>query len=335
MPKQRKEVRFVVKYFFDNGIRDSYTICAQTGLKKRYVNKILKKLRETGSVEDAPRPGRPRKVTLHLRRQLAQIKRKNPKKSARFYAGELSTKNEAAISERSVERALHAMDYHWRLPGRKKLTLSQKAARLAFAHAHLEDDFSETWSFDEAYFNLNRHSNRCWVSASTEESLQEPKRTNAQEKISIGICFAISHGRKSALCFLPKNWNAESLIEEFKKTLLPSIGWRRFSSPLHRFMMDNDGRHQTLAWRAFCEQNRLNVISPWPANSPDFNWIENLFAWLKRYVESAAPTNESTLREAIIEAFNNIPTEHINNLCHSMKDRLSQAIARNGSRTSY
>src|SRR5689334_18747178 len=112
MPKQRKEVRFVVKYFFDNGIRDSYTICARTGLKKRYVNKILKKLRETGSVEDAPRPGRPRKVTLHLRRQLAQIKRKNPKKSARFYAGELSNKNEAAISERSVERALHAMDYH-------------------------------------------------------------------------------------------------------------------------------------------------------------------------------------------------------------------------------
>ena len=100
-------------------------------------------------------------------------------------------------------------------------------------------------------------------------------------------------------------------------------------------MMDNDGRHQTREWRDFCERRRLNVISPWPANSPDFNWIENLFAWLKRYVESLSPTNERALRDAILEAFNNIPMEHINNLCNSMKERFVQAIARNGARTDY
>ena len=335
MPKQRKEKRFVVKYFFDLGIRDAYTIHARTGLQKRFINRTLKKLRETGNIEDAPRPGRPKKVTTRLRRQLAQIKRKTPRKGAAYYAAELSNRNQVPVSDRSIRRAFHLMDYHWRLPGRKKLTPSQKAARMEFAQAHLDDNFGETWSFDEAYFNLNRHSNRCWVSASTEESLQETKRTKAQEKISIGICFAISHGRKSALCFLPKNWNAASLIEEFEKTLLPSIGWRRYSSPHHRFMMDNDGRHQTQEWRAFCERKRLSVISPWPANSPDFNWIENLFAWLKRYVESLSPTTEPTLRDAILEAFKNIPMEHINNLCNSMRERLTHAIARNGARTDY
>ena len=144
MPNQRKEKRFVVKYFFDLGIRDAYTICSRTGLKKRFVNRTLKKLRETGNIEDAPRPGRPKKITTRLRRQLAQIKRKNPRKGAAYDADALSNRNQEPVSDRSRQRAFHKMDYHWRLPGRKKLTASQKAARVAFAEAHLADDFCET-----------------------------------------------------------------------------------------------------------------------------------------------------------------------------------------------
>jgi transposase len=327
--------RVVVKYFIEHGITSTSEICRRTNIPKRSVIQYKKKLRETGSIADAFRSGRPPKITSSLRRQLAQIKRFQPREAAHTYAALLSNRNKSTISASSVRRALHYMDYHWRLPGRKKLTSSQKAQRIEFAQTHLENDWGESWSFDQCYFNLERHSNQCWVSASTEESIQQPKLTSSQEKVSIGICFAISRGRKSALCFLPKNWTAPDLVKAFEETLLPSIKWPKRPSINKRFIMDNDGRHQTGIWKAFITRKRLQPYAPWASNSPDFNPIENLFAWMKRFVEHRLPTNEQSLREAIQEAFDNIPLEHTVHLMDSMRARLEQALQRKGARTKY
>ena len=68
---------------------------------------------------DAKRGGRPKKITSHLRKQLAQIKRHKPKAAAHEYAEELRRRNNQNISTRTVENALHQLGYHWRLPGRK------------------------------------------------------------------------------------------------------------------------------------------------------------------------------------------------------------------------
>jgi len=335
MPSMYDPSRIVVKYLVDKGIRSTSDICNRTGLSRSTVKRYKKKLREIGSTEDASRPGRPRKNTVHLRRQLAQMKRFQPREAAHTYATLLQNRNQSRVSVDTVRRALHDMDYHWRLPGRKKLTSSQKAQRLDFARTHLENNWDESWSFDESYFNLQRHSNRCWVSVSTEEAMQQPKLTSSQEKISVGICFAISRGQKSSLCFLPKNWNADDLVKVFEDSLLPSIHWRKRPSLSQRFLIDNDGRHQTAIWKSFVERNRLQPYLPWPSNSPDINPIENLFAWMKKYVENKLPTSESTLRAAVQEAFDNLPLEHTVHLMDSMRNRLQQAIQRKGARTRY
>jgi hypothetical protein len=219
-----------------------------------------------------------------------------------------------SVDVTTVRKALHLMDYHWRLPGRKKLTSSQKAARLAFAEKHCSDTWDETWAFDESYFNLQRSSNRCWVSVSTEESVQQSKLTSTQEKISVGICFAIKRNRKSALCFLPKNWSGPDLVRLFKEELLPSIQWPWSPSHAQRFIIDNDGRHHMEVWKEFMQSKRLHHLSPWPSNSPDLNPIENIFGWMKKFVENEGPTSEATLKEAVQKAYNNIPDEHLTHL---------------------
>ena len=99
--------------------------------------------------------------------------------------------------------------------------------------------------------------------------------------------------------------------------------------------MDNDGRHQTAVWKAFSAKKRLNQFSRWPSNSPDLNPIENLFAWMKKFVERKLPTNEQSLRAAILEAFNNIPLEHTVHSMDSMRARLQQVLSGNGARTKY
>jgi transposase len=335
MPSKFEPRRVVVKYLMEHGATSTHDICIITSIPKRTVNQYKKKLRETGRIDDSPRSGRPRKNTAHLRRQLAQIKRSHERAAAHTYASLLRNEKGVSVGRETVRQALHDMNYHWRLPGRKKLTTSQKLQRIDFAREYLGYDFSSTWSFDQVYFNLQRHSNKCWVSAATEESLQQPKLTNAQDKISVGACFAISRGRKSALCFLPKKWNATDLVTVFEGTLLPSIQWPKRPSVQQRFIMDNDGRHQIQMWKSFAARKRLQPFSPWPSNSPDFNPIENLFAWMKRFVENRLPTNENTLRAAVEEAFDNIPDEHTFNLMNSMRSRLTQAVAHKGARTKY
>lgn len=295
----------------------------------------MTQLKRQGEIFEAKRTGRPRKNTTRLHRQLAQVKRQTPRAPARVLAKKLSIKNKARVSTATVQRALHDMNYHWRLPGRKKLTAVQKAARLEFAQAHLDDDWSATWSFDEAYFNLYRHSNRCWISVTTEETVQRSKLTSAQEKISIGICFAISRDQKSALCFLPKNWSGPDLVNVFERTLFPSLHWPKSPSRKHRFIIDNDGRHQMNVWKLYVARVKLQPFFPWPSNSPDLNPIENLFAWMKRYVEDKGPTNENELLEAIEDAFKNIPDAHLKNLMDSMKTRMEDSVAKQGARINY
>ena len=183
----RKEIRALVKSHYDKGIKNPQQISKLTRVSIRTVHRYLSKLNATGKIIDAKRTGRPKKNTTTLRRQLAKIKHMKPRAAAHEFTKDLGRRGKENVSTWTMRRALHQLGYHWRLPARKKLSHSQKAARVEFARAHQDDDWGETWSFEEAYFNLYRHSNKCWISSATEESVQLPKLTTSQEKISVGV----------------------------------------------------------------------------------------------------------------------------------------------------
>lgn len=335
MPSKFDSQRNAVKYLLQRGIQSTSDICKRTGLNKRTVIRYKHKWRLRGTLDDLPRPGRQPKITTTFNRRLAQVKRSIPRAPAHTLAKRMSELQGASVGAQTVRRALHRMGYHWRLPGRKKLTSSQKAARVAFAEEHRSDSWHKTWAFDEAYFNLQRHSNRCWVSVTTEVSVQRSKLTSAQEKISVGICFAINRKRKSALCFLPKNWSGPDLVQLFREELLPSMKWPRNPSKVQRFIIDNDGRHQMAVWKEFTRSRRLHPLSPWPSNSPDLNPIENIFGWMKKFVENEGPTTEATLIQAVQKAFENIPDDHPAHLMDSIPTRLELVLKHKGARINY
>jgi len=80
---------------------------------------------------------------------------------------------------------------------------------------------------------------------------------------------------------------------------------------------------------------RIHPLTPWPSNSPDLNPIENIFAWMKQYVENQLPSTEATLRQAITDAFNNLTVGHFANLIDSMETRLKAVVKSKGSRINY
>jgi hypothetical protein len=289
-------------------------------------------------LEDKPRSGRPRKNDSTFRRQLGQIKSRHPFESSPWYTVRINLKRRDTVNARTVQRALHELGYGFKIPLRKKLTSAQKLQRCEFARAHLVDTWDNVWAGDESTFNLYREGRRCWVRVSRGSGDIEPakpKLSRKVEKVSVSIVAAISNGKKSDLAFLPKNWRASELVKSFDADVRPSLRWVYRGRRKNRLIWDNDGRHHTLIWDNYMAENHLRAIRPWPSISPDLNPIENVWAWMKDYVEHVQPDSEHKLREAIRAAWRDFPIEHTKALMESMPARLQRCLELGGGRTNY
>lgn len=323
---------------FSQGMRNAAMASRLTGVKKSTMRKYFKNLKRGESLDEKPRSGRPRKLTSFLRRQLGQIKGRAPFESASFYAQELSRVSCGPISERSVRRALNELGYNWRLSRRRTLNSAQRAQRVEYARAHVEDNWEGVWSADESTFNLYRQGNRYWVRMKTDDAEDEPSQPRlsaAQEKVSVSIVVAISRGQKSAIGFLPRGWNATQLGNVFACQVFSSLRWSNRLGHENRLIWDNDGRHFSPPWLEVEQRLQLRPIRPWPSNSPDFNPIENVFGWMKSFVEKRDCTTETQLRQAIQDAWDAFPIDFTASLMDSIPARLQACLRKNGGRTKY
>ena len=69
--------------------------------------------------------------------------------------------------------------------------------------------------------------------------------------------------------------------------------------------------------------------------SPDINPIENMWQIMKNNVEKRMPRNTDELMRFMIEEWDAIPQEIVNNLVSSMKSICESILANNGDRVSY
>ena len=69
-------------------------------------------------------------------------------------------------------------------------------------------------------------------------------------------------------------------------------------------------------------KSRVRVIDKWPANSPDLNPIEMIWAIIKLAVKARKPKNLDEIEKYINEAWDSIEIETINKLVRSFRDRL-------------
>jgi hypothetical protein len=102
------------------------------------------------------------------------------------------------------------------------------------------------------------------------------------------------------------------------------------------FQEDNARPHKAKVTIAFREENALRTL-PWPAQSPDLNPIENLWAEIKRRLHNLKqkPSNIDELEKCVEKVWRAIPNETIENLVDSMPRRVEAVIAANGGPTKY
>lgn len=101
-----------------------------------------------------------------------------------------------------------------------------------------------------------------------------------------------------------------------------------------RLQQDNDPKHTSRVAKEFVAQNRIKVLD-WPSNSPDLNPIENLWQITKNKVEKRMPKSIEELRRFLVEEWDAISEDTVNNLVMSMKSRCEMVLKENGERIPY
>jgi transposase len=146
--------------FLDEEKKNHLTIAREVGCDRHTVATVLRRYKETGTVDDRPRPGKKRKLPPAADRKL--VKKAKQRKSARKISSELSAEG-ISFSTTSVRRRLKEEKFFF-LPPKKiqKISKANKQQRIKYANDMMNTNYRPVLFTDEKSFWLGCPSDPCW-----------------------------------------------------------------------------------------------------------------------------------------------------------------------------
>ncbi len=133
---------------------------------------------------------------------------------------------------------------------------------------------------------------------------------------SVMIWAAMSSAGVGPLCFLKSTVNAAIYQEILEHFMLPSVD-KLYGDADFIFQKDLAPVHTAKGTKSWFKYHGVTVID-WPANSPDLNPIENIWAVVKRKMRDTRPNNADDLKAAIKATWTSITPEQCHRLIASM-----------------
>ena len=320
-------------------------ISLQTSIPKSTVSFILRRLKKNKDHEyqKAIRTGRPRKLSDRGERRLIRHVSRDPFTTLASLG--TPSKSGSGLSLCTTRRYLARNEYYAFRPRRKPyLTKTHKKNRLRFARRMQYCGLVDVACFcfsDESTFEIGIDTGPPWVRRKLGKAYesQNLKPTFKSGRSSVGIWGAISMDFKSDLVILPRGERMTSkryismilntAAHPFYEKVMEHCGdaiWQEDGAPYHTSKLTRD-----------YEKSLVMAVIDWPAQSPDLNPIENLWATMKlriskrRHRISCIEEMEDVLREE----WDKLTAEDWRKCVASFQARCKAVIKNRGGMTRY
>lgn len=291
------------------------------------------------SLQNNSRSGRPRKINQRVGRSIIRMIKENPRISAVKIVEYLKNNLSIELSTSTVRSFLRCQGFHGRV-ARKKYFVSEtnRKKRLQFAKDNINaspDFWNRVIFTDESKFNIFGSDGHCTVWRKKNEALK-PKNLRPTVKHgggSVLVWGCMSASGVGILHFIDGIMNHWAYIDILKRNLVPSAEKMGMKDNFI-FMHDNDPKHTAHSTRMWVLYNTPKHLKT-PPQSPDINPIEHLWDFLDRQIRKHHISSKESLKNALMEEWNKIPSSLTAKLVNSMPKRLDAIIKSKGHPTKY
>lgn len=239
-----------------------------------------------------------------------------------------NVKNTPKVSRQTVTAYLKTIG-EFKIPKLKTvLSAKNKTARINYCQAYKDFDFSNTLFTDECRVELNL--NTVKVFAFHGEPL--PTKPKCNPNYGLMIWAGISVQGVTPLVFVEDITDDTldgdvymDMLEEHRRPIKRLFGRKKWF-----YLQDNARPHVRPDVVEYIKKSFTKNIIPHPAQSPDLNPIELVWAKLKRLVQTYKPKNKAELRNAIEESWEKIGKRFVNNCIYGLNDRMKKILKNNG-----
>lgn len=336
MPRLTHDQRIRIVTLHDEAGRTIQQLTVQFRVDRRTVQRLLRKHRETQSVDDRLHPGRARKTTVREDRVLIRMSAGNPRQVARELRQRWNVEHGVDASLSTVKDRLNKGGLPGRIARKKPLlTQRHRQARLEWARQHRNwtvEQWNNCYFSDESPLHLVQASQRRYVRRRSGTAMHpqhiRPTVHSSSGKMDVWGAFS-RHGVRPLVRYRG-NLNAEAYTNILNENLVPL----NLQAAGKVFQQDNATCHTARTTQRFLAEHHIEVI-PWPAQSPDLSPIENLWAHIQREVDAMPVNGFDGLWAAAQEVWQNIPDQLIANLISSMPRRCQLVIDALGGSIKY
>lgn len=320
--------RLIIKHFQAHNTQEQ--IARSLNVSKKRVNHAIKEFRITGEIPQALKIGRPTKITSNIQDFIKIKSIQDCTTTNENIAKDIEKNFNVKLSESSVGNTRKKLKFNYSPPRHmQKLTVAHQEARVEFCQKMLQQiNVLESIAFsDESRFVLGSDKKWRWIRRGEEQEGSTVSSVKFPQAIMIfGV---IGVGYKSRLLIVDSTINTQKYIENCEK-----VGFINDLNALHGplnwiFMQDGATCHTAEAAMQYLEEE-CDVISDWPANSPDLNPIELLWAIMKKRVENRTAISKEQLKQIVQQVWDELDQGLIDRLCKSFEARLRLTIEMNG-----
>ena len=309
------------------------------GVNVSTIERLVRRLRETGHLADWPRSGRPRVTSRRQYRIIRLAHLRNRHLTATETALNTVGTHNRQISPKTVGSRLREIGLRARRPY-VGLPLTKARSCVVWRGCRRMRPGYFRWGSGDEFFlrtiigSLYRADGRRRVYRRRGERFADACVVERDRfgGGSVMVWGCIAHGIKSQLIIVAGNMTAVRYRDEILRPVaVPLLQQRNLI-----LQQDNARPHVARVCQDFLANNNIAPLA-WPPYSPDLTPIEHMWDELDRRVRKRRnpPATLAQLRNALIDEWNNIPMRTVNALVNSIQRRIRAATAARGGHTRY